>query len=173
MLLNLIAIDPGGETGIAWSAFRPDGYKRSSDKKVIASFKHNMGEAIQIHGTPNEQAQVVVDYVQERRLKTGAGKTDSYNVRTVVIMEDFIPPASRARTKDVLLPVIIAAKVEYHLWYENLDVEFVWQQPGERTGITPDMLRNWGLWQPGKANDDAMAALQHLLTYARKEEKRG
>lgn len=172
MLHNIIAIDPGGETGVAWACY-PQGDGKPVHEIVRKAMGLKLGGTWQRKGEPKTQALAVVEDIEECMSKVGHGKQQAYKVRTHVVCESFIPPASRARKRSILLPVQIAAYIEYHVWLNVMEVEWVWQQPNERTVVTADMLRKWELWKPGKANDDAMAALQHLIVYARKLETNG
>ncbi len=175
MLLNLIAIDPGGETGIAWAMFKQG--PLAGHQAVQYAFTHSMGEAWQIGGDPKEQVLELVSIVHHYMHKAGQGKQEVYKVRTVVACEDF-QLRQKALRKSALVPHAIGRMLEFQLWsLEAMDtevapqVEWRWQQPSEMSAVTDDMLKRWRLWQPGKKNDDAMAALKHLIVLARKLEK--
>lgn len=168
MLLNLIAVDPGGDTGLASAIYNPD-FDGTAHEHIRVAFGARMGEAIQVGGESKQQVLAIHEYIQGQIKR--AGDTPAYEVRTVVICEDFNPPSKHTK-KSVLQPHKIASMLEFQVWNEDPDgrITWVYQNPGERNVITDQMLRKWKLWQPGKANDDAMAALKHLIVYARKLE---
>lgn len=63
-----------------------------------------------------------------------------------------------------LTPVELIALMRWE--WRRAPWKLVQQNPSERSVITPERLKRWGLWTPGKK--DAMSAMQHLITYLRK-----
>lgn len=173
MLLNLIAIDPGGETGIAWAMLSTRGNK-PAHRLIQSAFMSSMGRAWQIGGEPKEQVLELGSIVEQCMKKAGQGEQATYQVRTIVVCEDF-QLRQKALRKSALVPHAIGRMLDFHLWAEDSaqhpKIEWRWQQPSEMSAVTDDMLKRWRLWQPGKANDDAMAALKHLIVLARKIEQ--
>jgi len=173
MLLNLIAIDPGGETGVAHALYKP-----KSDEPphitVVKAFKAGRGEAFQVMGSLNDQCIAIREFLLEIMTKAGQGKQRAYDVRTILVYEGFVLHPYANLHSDALSPVELAAKLTFYLWLEpetdgKVDVRM--QLPSEMQVISDDMLRRWGLWQPGKSNDDAMPALKHLIVLSRKLQK--
>lgn len=160
-LLNLIALDPGGTTGMAWAMFPPNG-------NVPDAYLKKMSRAWQIDGEHKDQALLLYQEILDCMKRAGGVNQSTYNVRTIVACEDFVVP-SGPRRKTVLSPVRVGAMLEYHVWLEELNLEWRWQQPGERSVITDEMLKRWGLWLPGQPH--AMDALRHLIVLQRKLEK--
>lgn len=165
MLWNLIAIDPGGTTGLAWASLRMQAKK--SNELIDIARRRRAYEVKQIDGTPNHQAVEIQEYLEERMLKTGHVKQDAYDVRTVVACESYEQrPGHRKATE--LLAHTVGEKAEFFVWLTDPmeKVEWHWVKPGERSVVTDAMLHKWDLWVPGQRH--AMDALQHLVVLIRK-----
>jgi hypothetical protein len=86
----------------------------------------------------------------------------------IIIMEDFRLFPDEAHNPDPagIAPVRIYSMMEALAWERGLMIDFVYQMPGEKTIITDERLKRWGLWVRGARH--ARDAVKHLCVYARK-----
>lgn len=140
------AIDPGGKTGVALTpslAYR------------------EMRDNFKVHEVPCSQkdplpgCQQVVQLLRE---------VDGYFGLQVIIMEDFILQEF-TMTRDLLMPVRVAAMIEALARPMFPECEFIYRMPNQRRICTRERMTRWKLWTPGMK--DANAAMQHLASYAR------
>lgn len=170
MLLNLMAIDPGGRTGLAHVIVpKPNKLVPHMAVREAIVDTNLVGQVITIDGLLDSQTAQIVDHMREAQKKSGHGRQQAYEVRNVIAIEGFRlhPKANLENT--ALIPVRLAAKLEFYIWLEELPWEVVWQWPSDMQAVPDDALRRWSMWMKGKGNKDARAALKHLIVLARKE----
>lgn len=168
--MKVMAFDPGTTTGVAWADLEPG---RDPVESIREEWRRReaKGWTQAVTEVPcgiDERGAVVkmVDMLYRFGAEVG-------------IIEDFIllPPEVHggwSSDRKGLSPVRIAARMDQeianHVWPAGVPPEIVMQMPGERTIITPERLKRWGLWvtKSKGGGKDAMAALQHLIVYGRK-----
>lgn len=94
----------------------------------------------------------------------------------VVVLESFILFPDRQHTPDpsAVTPVRIISMVEAYNdvirrgMMDSMDdaLPIIYQTPSQKSVITDERLRRWGLWTPGKTHKND--AMRHLLVFARK-----
>lgn len=154
-VLKVATIDPGGTTGMVLY----------DQHKPSVSPAH-----VQLLSAKQEGRLEVIE-VNCRNVLGGfrdiLGVLDKFNP-DVVVYEGFDLWTVAAD----LTPVELNALLRWEIgpdsgWSKSGKVKLVKQSPSERTVATSERLKRWGLWEPGKK--DAMAAMQHMVVYLRKQ----
>lgn len=172
VMRNVIAVDPGVETGLAWASLNmahPKVRKLPSHRKVQWAFEHGMGGVRQFTGNYNQQVIDIVACVQDILKRSGYRLQSQYEVVNHLVIEDFHHRAV-AMKDTAYAPVEVTARLEFYIWWQELDADLMLerQQPSEQAVVTDENLRHWDLWTPGKSMDDAMTALKHVIVKVRK-----
>lgn len=153
----VMAIDPGGDTGWVW-AMVPGRRDPSVELgEARASGRMEWGE---LGGEENEQVlqirEIWVRALRRYRLSVRAGQSR----QTRFVCESF---QLRESTSDpsLLSPVRIQSKLELLLYTGNIQAD-VYQtyQPSQKSVITDERLKRWGLWLPGQRH--ARDAMRHV-----------
>lgn len=159
-ILPILAIDPGGTTGWSLLVLRK---KWCGDKDIFSwpfdvIIKHKL---IWEHGELNCR-----DYENEGSYQIG--KLIDNWPSAVVVIEDFILRSDRReKTRDLLSPVRITAKIESHLWTKGRKV--LLQSPSQaKSAITDDRLRYWGFYNSKGGLVHARDADRHALLFLRR-----
>lgn len=144
---QILAIDPGGTTGLAWGPtmlWMPG----KMDERFGHMVKHQ-----QIEGPWPEQ----VDRILAACVKIGIW---------YVVVESFqIRPHSVLKGGDALTPVRIGSALEYMLRQTNIPLFY--QTASQGKGVMTDArLKALGLWWPGE--DHARDAARHLVAFLRR-----
>ena len=153
-MISLFTVDPGVETGWCWCLV-PN----------VRDPKDEMPEALdkgwlhtgQMLGDENLQAMRLSSLC--RRSAAFARRASHEPITTWMVCESF---QLRERTSDpsLLSPVRIQSKLELLLHMKRIRVDdYTTQQPSQKSVITDERLRRWGLWLPGKPH--ACDAMRH------------
>lgn len=155
----VMAIDPGGVTGVARGVFINQG-------SLAATLRGHSLDAWEVEGEAPEQAWEIVseflDWAREVR---------SHGVETVdMVLESFqlrqrsadlSPVEVTAGIRTLLIPRAVA--LEYAGPRPDVFWDLVYQNPAEaKTFATADRLRQWGLYALGRGSDHKRDALRHL-----------
>lgn len=156
---TITAVDPGGSTGICTVWYWPEGLESGT-----VPLQHClMGwEASCLRGSENEQAAQVMRWISDRSIE-----------ESDVVIEDFIL-RSAIKGRELLSPVRITAKLEYHLWRGFKDaaggkrsMEAYKQSPNDAKGVvTDERLKLMTMYTPGP--DHARDATRHAVLWLRK-----
>lgn len=132
--MSIVALDPGGTTGVAIS------YQDSG--------RHQMVDQFQIDTTTPAGLRDLYDTLRRR-------------VAAEIVMERFQFRYGGGRSKVVLTPVEVIGVVK--LYAVQNDIKELYEQtPSQAKNlITDDKIRKVGLWVPGQPH--AMDATRHLL----------
>lgn len=158
-LFNVWAIDPGGRTGVAHCTF--GGADLAAVKEV--DFFSRAGvvlETLTLDQRMVEQADALNRIVSASHGRSGSGEP-------TLIVEGFQFRSETMQTSaNASLELIGALR---YLAYRK-GWEFIEQQASERSVVTNERLKRWGLWTPGPAKrmDHQRDALRHLCVYRRK-----
>lgn len=165
-MLNLAAVDPGGETGVACACL-PFPLRDPPHVAVRKAIVAGRGLVTQVYGDFNSQVVEIGDILEGRLKRSGYGRQQAYEVQNHIAIEGFRLHPKANLQDSALQPVRVGAKLEFYLWLDNAPWELRWQQPSEMNAVPDAALRRWKMWMPGKDNDDARAALKHLVVLTR------
>lgn len=151
----VMAMDPGGTTGVAWALFKNDWTMEVESWKCCQVPCADENEGV------------------DRLLKL-IGRTGP----DILVLEDFILlPKIHTMDRSGIAPARINAKIDWEVWKGKDEwmfspPEIVYQMPSERMVIRDDWLKRKGLWRTPKAGggQHAMDAARHLEVYRRKME---
>jgi len=148
---TIMAVDPGGTTGLAWSP-----------STILKNWDPNIIQNKEITGTDIEQVTEILVQMLEVRTR-------------ILIVEAFTPYPGRVlsrgrnQSKDApgpMAPVKIDAMLRFALEYKWWDGQYVSQTASAaKTTVTDSRLKSAKLWIPGK--DHARDAIRHLVYYIR------
>jgi hypothetical protein len=157
-IVPILGIDPGGVTG--WSLI-------ALPRKVLQQpvFKQPMEMILRekvewMHGQVDCRGKEDEGAYQLRKL------IDQWPTAAVVV-EDFILRAGRQeKSRDLLSPVRITAKIEHHLWLNNRKMFL--QQPSLAKRLTDDRLKHMGVYTRQGGMQHARDADRHVLMFIRR-----
>lgn len=157
----VMALDPGGTTGLATGMFRTDRGDMMMKEVLARAIKKGVLLAADVDGDPVEQAWWLAKAWSDFRfvctVERGIAESD-----VVLVIEDF---QLRQRSAD-LAPVRVTTGLLTLLRGREGDWPLgapVYQGPSEAKGTaTNDRLRSWGLWQVG--SEHRRDAMRHLAT---------
>jgi hypothetical protein len=167
MKIAIMAMDPGGTTGVAWGIF-------DTDHRSVASMLQ-LREAAgseSIQGISEQQipklADIWKDFSRESHSEHELSLQD-----IELVMEDWQVRPRIARTGKVpVIPVQIAWGVlgyrmgrsrEYEEggWGPTNEIQVIWQQPGQAMSFgTKQRLQKWNCWVVGRPHE--RTAWQHI-----------
>jgi hypothetical protein len=154
-VVPIIGIDPGGVTG--WSLL-------VLPRKAIGrprAFDSILREKIEwIHGQIDCREREDEGAFQLRKL------IDQWPTAAIVV-EDFILRAGRQeKSRDLLSPVRITAKIEHHLWLN--DRKMFLQQPSLAKRLDNERLKTLGVYTSKGGMQHARDADRHVLMFLRR-----
>jgi hypothetical protein len=154
--MKVVAIDPGGNTGIV--SIEID---EASVQDVISNQSLSSHALVQ-HA--NVEGKLELFDVDCRDVMKGFSQMNTllHSVEPDIIVYETFDLWTVAAD---LTPVELIAlmKWEWRNW-----ANLVQQNPSERSVITDKRLKDWGLWYPGRK--DVNAAMKHLLVWIRKNQ---
>lgn len=155
-----MAVDPGTTTGVARGTFVP---VKGGD--LAAHFAFGLYESWEVEGIPGEQAwEIIGEFVDWR-----ADLILKHNYRPEAIsltFESFQLRIDKARgagsSKPMLDPIRVISACEALCFNSRGEriVDFGFQSPSDKSTITNDRLRRWGLWVVG--SEHRRDAMRHL-----------
>lgn len=156
---TITAVDPGGTTGICTVWYWPEGL---ADPKTPLQHCMMAWQADGLRGSENEQSAAVISWVAERSIE-----------ESDVVIEDFIL-RSAIKGRELLSPVRIGHKIDYHLWRGFKDatgkrrsMDPYWQSANDAKNVLTDSrLQSLAMYTPGP--DHARDATRHALLWLRK-----
>lgn len=164
-----VALDPGKTTGVAWLRVRAAVLRDMGWLSVLKA-RLGLGGATWEAGTGEIDCEDLVGGVGRLTdaiagvARVGIARAP---VRVVVVVEDFSLYAGRQHVgKDALWSPRVAAGLQC-LIGRVTGLLWVWQMPSERTVITDERLKRWGVYVPG---DHARDALRHMIVWLRKQD---
>lgn len=88
----------------------------------------------------------------------------------LLVIEDFrlLDKGGWSSDPEGLSPVSIAACIVCLIEERNLGMQVVMQMPSERSVITDERLKGWGLWSVGSGGPHVRDAWRHLLVALRR-----
>lgn len=146
----VLAVDPGGVSGVAWVRFKLDELR---DIEGLLRSKLECGE---VAGGFLDQC---------KRLSRALEVVNP----THVVVENFMlrvggPMLSRT---DGLIPVRLIGAIELLVWQRDPALCFNLQNASSAKSIATDArLKDWGLWMVGQ--DHARDAIRHLVVFLRR-----
>jgi hypothetical protein len=156
--LPVVAVDPGGTTGIC--AVRIEAQTLTAGEFWAHEFYSSI-EFLAYDQWPELAAPEAV-------MNTVLSITASYDGRFPLIIEDF-SLRRMSRDRDLLSPVRVGERIAERLAGSPLadGIYLVMQTPSEALGtVTDDRLRRWGLYRRGQPH--ARDALRHAVHFLRK-----
>lgn len=180
--VSIFAIDPGTGTGWAWAClgwkeirkYGPEGAlgrvrELSGSGRVQSSgygdVRFRMGEINSRSGDIETAQDVLIQAMISSQMgnRVSSGRVPAL---THVVIEGF---SFRERTKSrhLLTPIRVGAAFEALMLRENelRYTEVSYQMPSEKSNITDERQKRWGLWFPGKK--DANVAIKHMIVKLR------
>lgn len=155
-VLVLIAFDPGQMTG--WSLIvlprKLDGKDIFSSNFETLLFNRHQWD----HGQIDCLDEDLGAYKMMKLVERWPG--------AAVLVEDFILRMDRReRSRNLLSPVRLTAKLEHYLW--RCGRKMLLQQPSmAKTTVTDERMKIWNVYQPGQPH--ARDADRHILTFIRR-----
>lgn len=158
-LYNVVAFDPGGVTGWAYFSVHKRAFTKSNNKILSNLVEYDWGE---FDGSENEQIQKALDLIRQARFGDMPFTSDCD-----VVTEDFVL-LQTIGGKELLSPVRINAALDFALYrnFNGVALKLNYQSRSVRTGITRERLQLWGF--PSVKGKDALAAVQHAITWLRR-----
>lgn len=157
--ISILGLDPGGTTG--WSLLvipkeidGTDVFSHKLDKILENIVNWDHGEIVTL-GAEDESAYRLSSLIMQRP-------------GIAVVVEDFILRAERKeKSRELLSPVRITAKLESYLW--RMQCKMFLQQPAQaKTTVTDERLRLWGCIPPDGLTDHARDADRHVILFLRR-----
>jgi hypothetical protein len=140
--LRIMAVDPGGTTGVAGGSFRVGKNSMAKDVMQEADGDGRIWTA-EVEGSPREQA-AELNQLWQSLSRTGP--------TPLLVIEDFV---LRSQNAD-LTPVAVTAALEALVGF---DIER--QMPSAaKSFLTNDRMHDWGLWVVGSAHE--RDAIRHV-----------
>lgn len=155
-ILPLIAFDPGGTTG--WSLLVLPREINGIDIFSLPFGDILKNRVIWEHGE--------IDCYEEDLGASAMMQLVQEYPNAGVVVEDFVLRADRfERSRNLLSPVRLTAKLEHYLWRTGR--KMLLQQPSlAKTTVTDDRLKIWGCYVPGMPH--ARDADRHIITFIRR-----
>lgn len=158
--IAIMAIDPGGTTGVAMGIFPVRSGGAGRTERLITDRLEL--DTCEVGGDYLEQAVALIDGWREfKAILKGVG----VKRRPIIVMESFIlRPGKASADPAQLMPVRVAAAFEALMLRRRRAgaaglVEY--QTPSQAKGYaTDERLREWGLWKVGSAHE--RDALRHM-----------
>jgi hypothetical protein len=153
----VMAVDPGQTTGWVISDLR-------EERMAVGATHMMVKEGLMNYGQVGGGTTVESECKQARFLLQAC----EHHEVELVVMESFFLFPDQGHSPDPagIAPVRIISRFEMINWLTLPTYPITFQTPSEKSVITDERLRRWGLWKPGKphAND----AMRHLCVFARK-----
>lgn len=176
--VSIFAIDPGTGTGWAWACLgwkeiRKYGAEGALGRLVdrpaggsIGDVRFRMGEINSKQGDIESAQDVLIQAMVSSHMgnRVSSGRVPAL---THVVIEDF-SFREKTKSKHLLTPIRVGAAFEALMLRENelRYTEVSYQMPSEKSSITDERQKRWGLWFPGKK--DANVAIKHLIIKLRR-----
>ncbi len=181
--VSIFAIDPGTGTGWAWCCV---GWKelkglgaegavlRAKERslsgrvpsKGLGDVRFRMGEINTMQGDIETAQDCLIQAMVCSHMGNRVSNGRVPNL-THVVIEDF---SFREKTKSrhLLTPIRVGAAFEAFMVREHelRYTEISYQMPAEKSSVTDERQKRWGLWFPGKK--DANVAIKHMIVKLRK-----
>lgn len=180
--VSVFAIDPGTGTGWAWACIgwkelrkygaegalaRTKGLSESGrvQSTGLGDVRFRMGEVNSRSGdiTTAQDTLIQAMVCSHMGERVSKGRVP-YLTHIVIESFDF---RERTKSRHMLVPIRVAAAFEALMLIENelRYTEVSYQSPSDKSVITDDRQRRWGLWFPGKK--DGNVAIKHLIVKLR------
>ena len=159
--IGVLAIDPGGTTGMAWGVFTWKGTvgRTVAEGELMGSCQIDKADELE------HTSEILATLETFRTLCRRAGVK-----RVEVVIEDFVlRPQIATKGREMLSPVRITAMIEAgHIGLYRYRLEYHLQGPAEAKGFaTNDRLKRWGVQTHGGGRH-AKDAWRHIAVFLAK-----
>lgn len=183
---SVFVVDPGETTGWVWACIGYNELRSGAADAVVKASAHRSGVQLadsrfqwgQVEGQYRsgefyeaEHRMAYDTYIEMMRCGNLGRRTSGGAVPEIsdVIIEDFTL-RERTKRRDLLSPIRVTAHLQSIMMMSKHELPPIHlQSASDKSAITDDRLKHWGLWVPGKPH--AMDALRHLIVWLRTKEK--
>lgn len=152
---HIVWFDPGGRTGWAHLTVHRRAFIKPENKVLANLLEWETGE---FDGTEHVQIRAATELIQK------AHYGEMPFVTTCDVGSEDFELTQLIGGKELLIPVRMNAILDWECQRLH-GLHLLLQRRNERTNVTKDRLKSWGMGWTGK---DSFAAMQHAVTWLRK-----
>ena len=158
-VLPILAIDPGGTTGWSLLVLR----REIQDREFLA---WNL-DVILSHKVSWTHGELSCTGAEDEAVWRLAKLCEDWPSAAIVVEDFILRPDRREKSRELLSPVRITAKLETHLW-RNRRRMFLQQPSQAKTTISDERLKLWNCYTRSGALQHARDADRHALLFLRR-----